>query len=36
MFDEIELTREFFEKLTQIDAAIVARAAAEACRFCGC
>lgn len=35
MFDEIELAREFFEKLTQIDAAIVARAAAEACRFCG-
>ncbi|HSO32443.1 MAG TPA: hypothetical protein VLT33_08005 [Labilithrix sp.] len=35
MFDEIELAREFFERLTQIDAAIVARAAAEACRFCG-
>lgn len=35
MFDQIELAREFFEKLTEIDAAIVARAAAEACRFCG-
>jgi hypothetical protein len=35
MFDQIELAREFFEKLTAIDAAIVARAAAEACRFCG-
>lgn len=35
MFDEIELAREFFEGLTRIDAAIVARAAAEACRFCG-
>ena len=34
MFDEIELAREFFEKLTQIDAQILARAAAEACRFC--
>jgi hypothetical protein len=35
MFDEIELAREFFERLTEIDAAIVMRAAAEACRFCG-
>lgn len=35
MFDQIELAREFFEGLTAIDAAIVARAAAEACRFCG-
>ena len=35
MFDEIELGREFFEGLTAIDAAIVARAGCEACRFCG-
>ncbi len=35
MFDEIELGREFFEGLTAIDAAILARAECEACRFCG-
>lgn len=35
MFDQIELAREFFERLTQIDAEIVARAAADGCRFCG-
>lgn len=35
MFDQIELAGEFFEKLTQIDAEIVARAAADGCRFCG-
>jgi hypothetical protein len=35
MFDEIEFGREFFEELTAIDAAILARAAREACRFCG-
>lgn len=35
MFDEIEFVREFFEELTAIDAAILARAAQEACRFCG-
>jgi hypothetical protein len=35
MFDEIEFGREFFEELTAIDAAILDRAAKEACRFCG-
>ena len=35
MFDEIEFGREFFEELTAIDAAILARAAKQACRFCG-
>ena len=35
MFDEIELGREFFEGLMAIDAAILARAGGEACRFCG-
>ena len=35
MFDEIELGREFFERLTAIDEAILARAGSEACRFCG-
>jgi hypothetical protein len=35
MFHEIELGREFFEGLMAIDAAILARAGREACRFCG-
>lgn len=35
MFDEIALGCEFFERLTAIDRAIVERAAAEACGFCG-
>jgi hypothetical protein len=35
MFDEFEFGREFFEELAAIDAAILARAAREACRFCG-
>lgn len=35
MFDEIELGREFFEGLTAIDAAILARVGSEGCRFCG-
>ena len=35
MFDEIQFEREFFEELTAIDEAILARAGAEACRFCG-
>jgi hypothetical protein len=35
MFDAIELGIEFFEGLTAIDEAIVARAAAERCRECG-
>ena len=35
MFDQIELGREFFERLTAIDEAIVSRAAAERCRLCG-
>jgi hypothetical protein len=35
MFDPIELGREFFEKLTAVDAAITARVAAGACSRCG-
>jgi len=35
MFDQIEFGREFFEELTAIDAAILDRAAKQACRFCG-
>ena len=35
MFDEIELGREFFEELTAIDEAILAKAGNAACRFCG-
>jgi hypothetical protein len=35
MFDEIEFAREFFEELTAIDEAILARACSEVCRFCG-
>jgi hypothetical protein len=35
MFDQIELGREFFEGLMAIDAAILARAGREVCRFCG-
>jgi hypothetical protein len=35
MFDEIQFAREFFEELTAIDEAILARAGSEACRFCG-
>jgi len=35
MFDQIELGREFFERLQAIDLAIVGLAAAEGCRFCG-
>ena len=35
MFDEIELGREFFERLWAIDVQIVKRAAQEKCRFCG-
>ena len=35
MFDQIELGREFFEGLTAIDAAILARVGSEGCRFCG-
>jgi hypothetical protein len=35
MFEQIELGSEFFEGLVAIDAAIVSRAADEACRFCG-
>jgi hypothetical protein len=35
MFDQIELGREFFEGLTAIDAAILARVGSERCRFCG-
>lgn len=34
MFDQIELGREFFEKLRAIDEAIVEAVAAGACRFC--
>ncbi len=35
MFDQIELVREFFERMTAIDEAITARVAAAACPFCG-
>jgi len=35
MIDVIELGREFFEGLTAVDRAIVARAAEERCRDCG-
>src|SRR5258708_8521579 len=35
MINPIELASEFFEGLTTIDAAIVARAAEEPCRDCG-
>jgi hypothetical protein len=35
MFDPLEMRREFFEGLTAIDEAIVARAAEEPCRDCG-
>lgn len=35
MFDQIELGREFFERLWAIDVQIVKRAAQEKCRFCG-
>ena len=35
MFDQIELVREFFERMTEIDEAITARVAAAACPFCG-
>lgn len=35
MIDPIELASEFFEGLTMIDTAIVARAAEEPCRDCG-
>ncbi len=35
MFDPIELGREFFERLTAIDAAITAKVAASPCSRCG-
>jgi len=35
MFDHVTLGREFFERLTAIDAAIAARVAAAACPECG-
>lgn len=35
MFDPIELGREFFERLTAVDAAIAAKVAARACSRCG-
>jgi hypothetical protein len=35
MFDPIEFGREFFEKLTVVDATIAARVAASACSRCG-
>ncbi len=35
MFDPIELGREFFERLTEVDAAITAKVAASACSRCG-
>jgi hypothetical protein len=35
MFDPIEWGREFFERLTVVDAAIAARVAAGACSRCG-
>ena len=35
MFDEFALVREFFEGLSSVDAAIVARVAAAGCPFCG-
>jgi len=35
MFDPIELGREFFERLTAVDAAITAKVAASACSRCG-
>jgi hypothetical protein len=35
MFDEFEVGSEFFEGLTAIDAAILARAWSKACPFCG-
>jgi hypothetical protein len=34
MFDQIELGREFFERLMAVDEEILERAAAQACRFC--
>jgi hypothetical protein len=35
MFDEIELVGEFFARLSELDEAIVSRAAEAGCRFCG-